>query len=62
MLVTGDVAVGDQVVTQGVLQLQAGAEVRLLDEAGAPTGRQRGDQPGQGQQQPQGQQPQGTPL
>ena len=50
VLVTGDVAVGDQVVTQGVLQLQAGAEVRLLDEGGAPTGRQRGDQPGQGQQ------------
>ena len=63
VLVTGDVAVGDQVVTQGVLQLQAGSEVRLLDEGGAATGRQRGDQPGQGQQPPsQGQQPQGTPL
>lgn len=53
VLVTGDVAVGDQVVTQGVLQLQSGAEVRLLDDPNAPAGRER----------PQGQQPQqGTPL
>ena len=32
VLVTGDIAVGDQVVTQGVLQLQDGQQVRLLDE------------------------------
>lgn len=59
VLVTGNVAVGDQVVTQGVLQLQPGAEVRLLDEP-APERRPRNGQPGQGQQQ--GQQQQGTPL
>jgi RND family efflux transporter MFP subunit len=49
ILVKGDIAEGDQVVTQGVQQLSAGASVRLLDElagadgsggrvaAGAPT-------------------------
>jgi RND family efflux transporter MFP subunit len=34
ILVKGDVAAGDQVVTQGVQQLTAGARVRLLDERG----------------------------
>jgi RND family efflux transporter MFP subunit len=34
VLVKGDLAQGDQVVTQGVQQLSAGAEVRLLDELG----------------------------
>lgn len=31
VLVTGDIAIGDQVVTQGVLQLQPGQSVRLLN-------------------------------
>jgi RND family efflux transporter MFP subunit len=57
VLVTGDVAVGDQVVTQGVLQLQQGAEVRLLDDPA----RQRPNSDGQSPQQGQTQQ-QGTPL
>ena len=34
VLVQGDIAAGDQVVTQGVQQLSAGAAVRLLDELG----------------------------
>jgi RND family efflux transporter MFP subunit len=34
VLVKGDLTQGDQVVTQGVQQLSAGAEVRLLDELG----------------------------
>lgn len=34
VLVKGDIAPGDQVVTQGVQQLTAGASVRLLDELG----------------------------
>lgn len=34
VLVKGDIAAGDQVVTQGVQQLTAGATVRLLDELG----------------------------
>lgn len=42
VLVKGDVALGDQVVTQGVLQLNEGAAVRLLDDA------QAGDADGQG--------------
>jgi RND family efflux transporter MFP subunit len=37
VLVSGDVAEGDQVVTQGVLQLSAGQSVRLLDDSGAGT-------------------------
>jgi RND family efflux transporter MFP subunit len=50
VLVTGDVAVGDQVVTQGVLQLQQGTEVRILGEA-PPQGRQRRNgEPGQAAQ------------
>jgi RND family efflux transporter MFP subunit len=40
VLVKGEVAEGDQVVTQGVLQLQEGAAVRLLD---APSGQQAAD-------------------
>ena len=38
VLVTGDISAGQQVVTEGVLQLQPGASVRLLDDlvAGAP--------------------------
>jgi hypothetical protein len=47
VLVTGDIAAGDQVVTQGVLQLQPGASVRLLDEltaGGAPGGGPGGGQ------------------
>ena len=32
VLVQGDVAAGDRVVTQGVLALSNGAEVRLLDD------------------------------
>ena len=35
VLVSGEVAEGDQVVTQGVLQLQPGQTVRLLDDSGA---------------------------
>jgi RND family efflux transporter MFP subunit len=44
VLVSGDIAEGDQVVTQGVLQLSAGQSVRLLDDTGAGTGGQ-GSQP-----------------
>ncbi|MEQ1769364.1 MAG: efflux RND transporter periplasmic adaptor subunit [Devosia sp.] len=54
VLVKGEVAEGDQVVTQGVLQLSDGAQVRLLDDAGAsPAGgnAQAGAQQGQGQRQ-----------
>jgi hypothetical protein len=42
---------GDQVVTQGVQQLSAGATVRLLDELGigGPGGGQRNGQQQQGQ-------------
>ncbi len=40
VLVTGDVALGDAVVTQGVLQLQEGAAVRLLDDSGTAGGGQ----------------------
>lgn len=47
VLVTGDIEAGDQVVTQGVLQLQEGQSVRLLDEPG-PGGNQRRN--GQAQQ------------
>jgi RND family efflux transporter MFP subunit len=46
VLVQGDIAAGDQVVTQGVQQLTAGAAVRLLDELGI--GGPRGQHP-QGQ-------------
>lgn len=38
VLVKAALAEGEQVVTQGVQQLTAGASVRLLDEAGAPGG------------------------
>jgi hypothetical protein len=43
VLVSGEVAEGDQIVTQGVLQLQEGQAVRLLDAPGG--GRQGGGQP-----------------
>ena len=50
VLVTGDVAEGEQVVTEGVLQLSDGAAVRVLGQA--PQGSQNGGaQQGQGQQQ-----------
>lgn len=38
VLVKAELAAGDQVVTQGVQQLNPGAAVRLLDDAGAPAG------------------------
>lgn len=47
VLVKGDVAAGDQVVTQGVQQLSPGAEVRLLDEAVAEAASGSGRQGGQ---------------
>ena len=43
ILVKADVREGDQVVTQGVQQLSAGATVRLLDEAAEGGGNQRGE-------------------
>jgi RND family efflux transporter MFP subunit len=50
VLVKAELAAGDQVVTQGVQQLTAGATVRLLDEAGgAPDG---GNRPREGQGNP----------
>jgi hypothetical protein len=55
VLVKGDVKQGDQVVTQGVLQLSDGAAVRLLDQPQtAEAGRQQ-TQGGQGAQATQGQ-------
>jgi RND family efflux transporter MFP subunit len=44
VLVTGEIALGDQVVTQGVLQLQDGQQVRLLDEPAGEGGNARGNQ------------------
>ena len=51
VLVQGELVAGDQVVTQGVQQLTAGATVRLLDELGigGPAGGQRSGQQQQGQ-------------
>lgn len=46
VLVKADLAAGDQVVTQGVQQLTAGATVRLLDEPAG--GAADGQRPGQG--------------
>lgn len=43
ILVKADLREGDQVVTQGVQQLSAGATVRLLDEAAEGGGNQRGE-------------------
>lgn len=50
VLVTGDIAAGDAVVTQGVLQLQQGQSVCLLDQpcvggTGPGAGRGQGEQP-----------------
>lgn len=71
VLVQGDLAAGDQVVTQGVQQLNPGAQVRLLDEAvadaggGRQGGRPGGDSaagdaaPADGAAPPQGQRPAG---
>lgn len=42
VLVTGDVAQGDQIVTEGVLQLSDGAAVRVLGEAPQGGGQQQG--------------------
>jgi RND family efflux transporter MFP subunit len=44
VLVQGDIQEGDQVVTQGVQQLTAGATVRLLDEVIAGAGQRQGGQ------------------
>jgi RND family efflux transporter MFP subunit len=48
VLVRGDIALGDQVVTQGVLQLSEGASVRLLGDDG-PQGQSGQREQGQGQ-------------
>ena len=72
VLVQGELAPGEQVVTQGVQQLNPGAQVRLLDEAvaeaggGRPGGRPGGANaasgdaaPADGTARPQGQRPAG---
>lgn len=63
VLVKGDLAAGDQVVTQGLQQLTAGASVRLLDAAPGgrgPAGGGQGNAPaGEGQQPQQPQQGRG---
>ena len=61
ILVTGQLQAGDQVVTQGVQQLTAGASVRLLDEVAAglrerPAGQEQGGA-SPGAQRPSGQAP-----
>lgn len=48
ILVTGDIKEGEEVVTEGVLQLSDGSAVRVLGQGGGQQGQGNGQQ-GQGQ-------------